>query len=51
MPTLRHAAAASLLGLVLAGPVLAAGQAARPLHDRVLVLDSHVDVPLDLGIG
>jgi membrane dipeptidase len=51
MPTLRHAAAASLLGLVLAGPALAAGQAARPLHDRVLVLDSHVDVPLDLGIG
>ncbi|MGR4863209.1 dipeptidase [Caulobacter sp. LARHSG274] len=51
MPTLRHAAAASLLGLVLAGPALAAGQAARPLHDRVLVLDSHVDVPLDLGVG
>jgi membrane dipeptidase len=51
MPTLRHAAAASLLGLVLAGPALAAGPAARPLHDRILVLDSHVDVPLDLGIG
>jgi membrane dipeptidase len=51
MPTLRHAAAASLFGLVLAGPALAAGQAARPLHDRVLVLDSHVDVPLDLGVG
>jgi membrane dipeptidase len=52
MPTtLRHAAAASLLGLVLAGPALAAGQAAGSLHDRILVLDSHVDVPLDLGIG
>jgi hypothetical protein len=37
MPTLRHAAAA--------------GQVASPLHDRVLVLDSHVDAPLDLGIG
>ena len=44
---------ASAAALILGGPVnaLAAQPDPAAIHARALVLDSHVDVPLDLGVG
>ena len=43
-------AAAAAVSLAIAGP-LAAAEPATTVHARALVLDSHVDVPQDLGVG
>ncbi len=43
-------AAVATVSLAVAGP-LAAAESASAIHARALVLDSHADVPQDLGIG
>src|SRR5688572_22310563 len=35
--------------LLFVSPVFAGEDAARALHDRVLTIDTHVDIPLDFG--
>jgi len=44
-------ATAAALALTSAGPALSANLDAAAVHARTLVLDSHVDVPADLGVG
>jgi membrane dipeptidase len=44
-------ASAAVLGLAASTGVLAAQRDPAAIHARALVLDSHVDVPLDLGVG
>ncbi|WP_164467432.1 membrane dipeptidase [Caulobacter flavus] len=44
-------ATAAALALTSAAPALAADHDAAAVHARTLVLDSHVDVPADLGVG
>ncbi len=44
-------ATAGLLALATAGATQAADLDAKAVHARVLVLDSHADVPQDLGVG
>ncbi|MEH0194124.1 dipeptidase [Caulobacter sp. CCNWLY153] len=44
-------ATAAALALTSAAPALAADLDAAAIHARTLVLDSHVDVPADLGVG
>jgi membrane dipeptidase len=44
-------ATAAALALTSAAPAIAANLDAAAIHARTLVLDSHVDVPVDLGVG
>ncbi|EEF22747.1 conserved hypothetical protein, partial [Ricinus communis] len=48
---LRPILLATTTALMLASGATAAGLDAAAVHARTLVLDSHVDVPADLGVG
>jgi membrane dipeptidase len=51
MSKILHFVSCAALALVAAGAVQAAQPDAAAIHARALVLDSHADVPLDLGVG
>jgi membrane dipeptidase len=51
MSKILHFVSAAALALVAASAVQAAQPDPAAIHARALVLDSHADVPLDLGVG
>jgi membrane dipeptidase len=51
MSKILHLVSSAALALSAVGAVQAAQPDAAAIHARALVLDSHADVPLDLGVG
>jgi membrane dipeptidase len=51
MPKILHFVSVAALALAAAGAVQAAQPDSAAIHARALVLDSHADVPADLGVG